>query len=90
VFFDHDRHFAPDPADRTRIRVGEVNGHLTVVGQAASDRYRTRWLCTCSRCGGTTILGARTLTAGRQSTCGCGPHGHAPGGGPIYRRTTIK
>lgn len=51
--------------------VGQKFGRLTVIERAENDKKgNTRWLCSCS-CGGKTTVGVYHLTRGKIQSCGC-------------------
>lgn len=52
---------------------GQKFGHLTVCRRAENRNGRTCWLCCCD-CGGSKIVSAHDLKAGKVKSCGCMTH----------------
>ena len=59
-----------------RDMTGYTTGFLTVLEQVEdkvdkNGRHRKMWRCSCSNCGGETIISSDALTGGQQVSCGC-------------------
>lgn len=49
---------------------GRRFGRLTVIRQAETKNYRTRWVCRCD-CGQEKVVASRDLKCGKVKSCGC-------------------
>lgn len=50
--------------------IGTTVNKLTVISQATSSKYRSKWVCRCE-CGNEIILPSYTIWRGKIKSCGC-------------------